>query len=197
MSHPRSWEIEAWLEEGAPRSSAAAELFRHVESCPRCAREAAWLRAERRLFAARATSEPIDLPPFDRIEQRLRAVEAGPAARSEPEPTPVRPETKRWGYARIAGPLAAAAAALALFGRQPSGAGSAEREDHPEEPQASALAEQAMRSADVSEPSAPAPPRDDALSSPSELICANPIAEAHELASCEDVALCSMSCEAP
>jgi hypothetical protein len=91
----------------------------HVRDCPGCARELTWLRAERRLTAARRNAEPA-LPPdlWQAVESRIRQAEA---------PVALRPRRPTRFLARLAFPALTGAAALAaavlLFVRAPAGPG--------------------------------------------------------------------------
>ena len=117
MIHPDRCELEDWVLEGAV---GRRDLARHVESCLECAREVAWLRAERRLFTERSV-EASALPPFSAIELRMRTVEAA-AANDDFDLRPAPREPHRFGWARVAGVLSAAAAAVALLaGGDPRG----------------------------------------------------------------------------
>ena len=58
--------LEAFVAGGLGGAEAAAARA-HVAACPRCAEEVRWLRAEGRLFAARAASPAGDPPPFTAV----------------------------------------------------------------------------------------------------------------------------------
>lgn len=98
----------------------APRVAEHIEGCPRCAEELAWLRAEKRLFEAREPELPAP-PAFGEVLARM----SSPARSAEkPAPKPIsmiarspRPDAGR-GLRRAVVPLAlfaAAAAAIALF----------------------------------------------------------------------------------
>jgi hypothetical protein len=62
--------LEAFVA-GSLDAAPAAEVRAHLASCARCAEEAGWLRAERRLFSARAAIS-VAVPPFSSLLTRVR-----------------------------------------------------------------------------------------------------------------------------
>jgi anti-sigma factor RsiW len=106
-------EVEALLdgELSGPRAGAARE---HLTVCAPCAAEAAELRAERALFAARSGLPVAPPPPFADVLRRARRAERGPAWLAHPS------------YQGLG--LAAAAAILGLFLARRPGAGALDEE---------------------------------------------------------------------
>lgn len=196
MNHPQPWEIEAWVDDGSPISDDALALAKHVEACAQCAREVAWLRTERRLFAARAARLPLRLPAFEQIEERIGAVEATLSAEGEADNAVPRQET-RWGdWARSAGAGAVAAAALALVWG-PLGSAGVSRGEQGEDTSMASEAQSTWlgsewetgASLSATEPLASSAPAEPACNGDEERSAAQP--------SCEDTAQLWMSCEMP
>jgi hypothetical protein len=99
---------------GALTEDEAARVAEHARSCSICAEEAAWLRAEERLFRARALELPAP-PPFGGVLERLAAEPR--AAVETPAPAPAsRPAIAGRPRARRAAALLGLAAAAALLG---------------------------------------------------------------------------------
>jgi len=73
VSGCRFEDLEAYVFEELGRERAAA-VQAHVTSCARCAREVGCLRAERSVFAGRASTAQASLPAFDTILDRSRAI---------------------------------------------------------------------------------------------------------------------------
>jgi anti-sigma factor RsiW len=73
-------DLEAY-ESGALSDVESARVEAHLKSCPLCAEEVAWLRAEKRLFRARAEELPGP-PPFAEVLERALA-EPRPAAEAQ------------------------------------------------------------------------------------------------------------------
>ena len=89
-----------------------AEMRAHLRTCTGCRREAAWLRAERRVFAERAQRESWTLPSFDELMtpcQQPALVYEAVAIAEEPS---VARERRWWMPAAVVLSAAAALAAL-------------------------------------------------------------------------------------
>lgn len=110
--------LEAYAD-GELDREAAADVAAHLPTCRACAEELRLLRAERRLFQARAAAHPPP-PPFEEILARAtesaRAVEASPPRAPDPAPAPLAARARRIPHRarRGAPPWLARGAAVAL-----------------------------------------------------------------------------------
>ncbi len=105
-AHPELEDLES-VAQGRP----APEAERHVAECAECARELAWLRAERALIARRP-SPPVD-GLWAGIEARIgRPQQAGPRLR--------RPHWARRAAVAVSGAAAAAALVLLVMRTRPA-----------------------------------------------------------------------------
>jgi hypothetical protein len=99
---------------GGLTEAEAQRVTAHLDACPLCSEELAWLRAERRLFEARAPELPAP-PSFAGVLERLSA-SPREAPRRSPRPVGGRHATKARRMARREGARSKIERPLALLG---------------------------------------------------------------------------------